>query len=200
MSLRRRRGDGERGAVLVELTLVVPVLITIVLGMFEIGMAWSSSQTVVQGSRSGARTVSQLGTYAYSDQEALRAVLSTFGADVDRVRRVSIYEYDDTQPNGVPVACGTSASPASAPGCNSYVQSDFLDVTDADHFAESDTSCGTGRASSAWCPASRSNRQSAATLIGVEVEYAHQPVSGFFGVSDRILTQRIVMKIEPRTS
>lgn len=201
MIRRRRNGNHERGAVLVELTLVVPILVTIVLGMFEIGMAWSASQTVVQGSRSGARTVSQLGTYAYSDQEALRAVLSTFGEDIDRVQRVSIYLYDDTRPDGVPTSCGTSAVPTSGAGCNSYIplMNDFANVTDATHFAVSDTACGTGR-SGAWCPTVRSDSQSTATLIGVEVEYAHEPVSGFFGSADRIITQRIVMKIEPRAS
>lgn len=196
---RRRKRNRERGAVLVELTMVVPILMTLVLGMFEVGMAWSASQSVVQASRSGARTVSQLGTYAYADQEALRAVLSTFGDDLDQVRRVSIYLYDDTQPNGVPLSCGTSAAPSSGSGCNSYVASDFDDVTAANYFAVSDTSCGSA-ASAAWCPTVRSDSQSTATLIGVEVEFAHKPVSGFFGVSDRILTQRIVMKIEPRTS
>lgn len=200
--MRRRRdpnGVRQRGAVLVELTLVVPVLVTIVLGMFEIGMAWSASQTVVQGSRSGARTVSQLGTYAYSDQEALRAVLSSFGPDADRVRRVSIYLYDETQPNGVPASCGTPAAPTSGSGCNTYLQIDFDNVTDPDHFATSDTTCGS-MASSAWCPTVRSNSQTTASLVGVEVEYAHEPVSGFFGLDDRILTQRIVMKVEPKTS
>ncbi len=201
--IRRRKQENERGAVLVELTLVVPILVTLVLGMFEIGMAWSSSQTVVQGSRSGARTVSQLGTYAYADQEALRAVLSTFGDDIDRVQRVSIYLYDDTMSDGVPASCGTSAVPTSGSGCNSYtnapVTQDFTNVADPTHFAVSDTACGAGR-SGAWCPAARDDSQSTATLVGVEVEYAHEPVSGFFGVSDRIITQRVVMKIEPRTS
>lgn len=203
--IRRRKNDkDERGAVLVELTLIVPILVTIVLGMFEIGMAWSASQTVVQGSRSGARTVSQLGTYAYSDQEALRAVLSTFGEDIDRVQRVSIYLYDDSAPNGVPTTCGTSETPTSGSGCNSYTEAnfDFSRVADAaypSHFAVSDSSCGAGR-SGAWCPAVRSASQSTATLVGVEVEFAHEPVSGFFGTSDRIITQRTVMKIEPRTS
>ena len=196
--LRRRNPNGtrQRGAVLVELTLVVPVLVTIVLGMFEIGMAWSSSQTVVQSSRSGARTVSQLGTYAYSDQEALRSALSSFGTDVGQVRRVSIYEYDAAEPNGVPSSCTTGTTG----NRNSYGPLDFAQVTNASHFADSDTACGTANASSSWCPTGRSDSQSTATLVGVEVEYAHTPVSGFFGVADRILTQRIVMKIEPRTS
>ncbi len=171
---------------------------TLVLGMFEIGMAWSSSQSVVQASRSGARTVSQMGTYAYADQEALRAVLSTFGDDLDQVRRVSVYRYDAGQPDGVPATCDITGGGAF---CNSYGPTDFAQVGNASHFAVSDTSCGS-RASGSWCPVGglRIDSQSNATLVGVEVEFAHKPVSGFFGSSDRILTQRIVMKIEPRTS
>ena len=199
----RRRDPNEvrqKGAVLVELTLIVPVLVTIVLGMFEIGMAWGASQTVVQASRSGARTVSQLGQYGYADQEALRAVLSSFGNDVNQVRRVSVYLYDDSQPDGVPTTCTDgSGNPASGTGCNSYGPADFVEVANASHFAASDTSCGSG-ASAAWCPTVRSDSQTTATLVGVEVEYAHTPVSGFFGLGDRIMTQRIVMKVEPKTS
>lgn len=197
--IRRRRQDRERGAVLVELTLVVPILMTLVLGMFEIGMAWSASQSVVQASRSGARTVSQMGTYARADEEALRSVLATFGDNLDQVRRISIYEYSDTSPNGVHSDCGTSASPTSGARCNTYLPADFGELGDPDYFA-SDTGCSSSHVSNPWCPTLRSDSQTTATLVGVEVEFAHTPVSGFFGVQDRILTQRIVMKIEPRTT
>lgn len=197
--MRRRKEDRQRGAVLVELTLVVPILMTLVLGMFEVGMAWSASQSVVQASRSGARTVSQMGTYGRADEEALRAVLATFGDDLAQVRRVAIYEYSATSANGVHPDCGTSAVPTSGARCNTYLPDDFDELDDPTHFA-SDTGCSAGQASNPWCPTIRSDSQTTATLVGVEVEFAHTPVSGFFGVDDRILTQRIVMKIEPRTS
>lgn len=199
LNLRRKMAKRrqERGAVLVELTLVVPILVTLVLGMFEVGMAWGATQTVVQSARSGARTVSQLGDYAYSDQEGLRAVLSTFGDDVDRVERVTFYEYDASEPDGVPFGCRTSSQ---AGFCNTYGTSDFLLVTNDAHFADSEASCG-GEASAPWCPISqRDNSQLNATLIGVEVEFRHARVSGFFGVGDMTLTQRTVMKIEPETT
>lgn len=197
--MRRRKEDRQRGAVLVELTLVVPILMTLVLGMFEVGMAWSASQSVVQASRSGARTVSQMGTYGRADEEALRSVLATFGDDLAQVRRVSIYEYSSTGPNGVHSDCGTSEVPTSGARCNTYLPDDFDELGDPTYFA-SDTGCSSSQASNPWCPTIRSDSQSTATLVGVEVEFAHTPVSGFFGVEDRILTQRIVMKIEPRTS
>lgn len=196
MRRRRRHGDrSERGAVLVELTLIVPVLVTIVLGMFEIGMAWSASQNVVQASRSGARTVSQLGTYARSDEEALRAVLSTFGDDTGNVRRVTIYEFNTAAADGVPAGC-ENASVLNV--CNTYVTADFAMVgTNPAHFA-SETGCVSAQASFEFCPEGRrNNSQQNATLVGVEVEYAHAPVTGFFGVADRIITQRLVMRIEP---
>lgn len=193
MSLRRTRtGEKkERGAVLVELTLVVPLLITIVLGMFEIGMAWSASQNVVQASRSGARTVSQLGTYPRADEEALRSVLSTFGDEPERVLRVTIYEYEDSTATGVPVVC------SDATNCNNYLATDLAQVgVDDTYFAEDDR-CTTVQKSRPWCPTERDDTQRTATLIGVEVEYTHTPVTGFFGVGDRIITQRLVMRVEP---
>ena len=196
MMRRRRKAEGnERGAILIELTFIVPILVTIVLGMFEIGMAWSASQNVVQSSRSGARTVSQLGTYARSDEEALRAVLSTFGDDTSNVVRVTIYEHDETAPNGVPTACATSSIPNV---CNTYGPTDFDEVgTNPGYFASA-TGCSGSQASFEFCPATRrDNSQQNATLVGVEVAYSHEPVTGFFGVADRIITQRLVMRIEP---
>jgi Flp pilus assembly protein TadG len=51
---RRRRQD-ERGAALVELALVVPILMLLVFGIVEFGTAFNASQSLRQGVREAAR-------------------------------------------------------------------------------------------------------------------------------------------------
>ena len=52
---RRDRCSGSRGAVLVEFALVVPVLMTILIGSFWIGRAVSVYQALERAAREGAR-------------------------------------------------------------------------------------------------------------------------------------------------
>ncbi len=195
---RRRRGR-ERGAVIVELAMVVPILMTLVLGMYEIGMAWGASQTVVQASRSGARTVSQLGTFGAADQQAVLAVLATFENDVADIQRIIIF--DASAGPDLPAACDTTFSP-SGEDCNVYVAADFAAAGDPLHFDQNDTSsgCGTG-ASRNWCPdGDRSHSQVTATEVGVFVEFEAERASGLFGSQPFNITRTTVMRIEPRDS
>ena len=51
---RRRPGD-DRGVVLVELMLVVPFIMFVMLGGFEIGLLWRAQMTESNAVRSGGR-------------------------------------------------------------------------------------------------------------------------------------------------
>ncbi len=136
--MRRRNSDGERGAVIVELAMVVPILMTLVLGMFEVGTAWSASQTVVQASRSGARTVSQLGTFGAADQQAVLAVISTFGNDVDDIQRIIVFDASGGQ--ALPAGCDVAGAPTGT--CNIYRAADFALASDPLHFDSNGNSAG----------------------------------------------------------
>lgn len=48
-------GDGERGQVLVEFVLVLPILLVLVIGIIEFASAWRVSQTITNVAREGAR-------------------------------------------------------------------------------------------------------------------------------------------------
>ncbi|MGD9798357.1 MAG: TadE/TadG family type IV pilus assembly protein, partial [Acidimicrobiia bacterium] len=58
-SIRNRTRD-EDGAAAVEFALILPVLVLLVFGIIEFGMAFKSSLTVTSATRSGARTASAL--------------------------------------------------------------------------------------------------------------------------------------------
>ena len=51
------RGDaaGNRGQSLVEFAIALPVLLAIVIGIFEFGMAWNQRQVITNAAREGAR-------------------------------------------------------------------------------------------------------------------------------------------------
>ena len=195
--MRRRSSDGERGAVIVELAMVVPILMTLVLGMFEVGTAWSASQTVVQASRSGARTVSQLGTFGAADQQAVLAVISTFGNDVDDIQRIIVFDASGGQ--ALPAGCDVAGAPTGT--CNIYRAADFALASDPLHFDSNGNTagCGASGASANWCPdGDRDDSQLTVTEVGVYIEFESERVSGFFGSDPFTITRTTVMRVEPR--
>ncbi len=202
MSIRRTDRDGEKGSIIVELALVVPVLMIIVLGLFETGMMWNANQGVVQAARGGARTVSQLGKDDLSDMSALRAVAATIGSDTDRIIRVVIFEPNAA--GNAPATCVDDVIGNEAgQNCNVYVQADIAQLNNDGHFDGSlgdDTSCGAG-ASSNWCPGApgeRSDFQQTATFVGVQVVLEQDYLTGFFGPGTYEITETTVMRIEPK--
>jgi len=51
----RRLVKGTRGSAVVEFALILPILLTLVFGIIEMGSAWYSKQMLVNASREGAR-------------------------------------------------------------------------------------------------------------------------------------------------
>ena len=110
----------QRGAILVELALVAPVLMLIVTGMLEIGMAWNDSLTVVQATRQGARVGSHFGDDMEADRQALLAVTSVLSPEeLNRVEYIVIY--DASGSGQVPDPCRT----ASRSYCNRYTSTEL---------------------------------------------------------------------------
>jgi len=50
-----RLAKGERGSVVVEFTLLLPLFLTLVFSIIELGSAWYAKQMLVNASREGAR-------------------------------------------------------------------------------------------------------------------------------------------------
>lgn len=73
------QGKGERGAALVELALVLPMLVMLVAGTAAVGDALNAYLSVVNASRDGAR----LAVRAGADDEAIRSLVLL---DLQRLR------------------------------------------------------------------------------------------------------------------
>ena len=53
--MKCERTFGNRGQSLVEFAIALPVLLAIVIGIFEFGMAWNQRQVITNAAREGAR-------------------------------------------------------------------------------------------------------------------------------------------------
>ena len=187
MSTQRRADSGrERGAAFVELVLVIPILFLIVLGMLEVGTAWRDSVTVSTASRNGARAIAQLAVDDQADREALRAAIAVFGADVDRIELIIIYESDGS--GQVPSPCFSGSTSY----CNRYTPVQIAELgTDARW------GCGAGTNDNAYCPTGRDRRAQTADHVGVYVQFDRPMVTGVFGGGSYTLDEATVMRLEP---
>ena len=170
----------ERGAALVEFSIVAMLIMTLAIGTYEMGMAWNDAQLVTQAARSGARVAAQLGSDGQTDQrtrEAVEAALDDLGPGL-----VKVVIYDAGAADGaVPPPCVSANHPGSTGKCSVYHEIHF-----------------TGLAQGAWDPTTRLDQLTNADYVGVLVEVERPLMTGFFGTAPLTITDTAVMRIEPR--
>ncbi len=201
ISSGRNNGSNERGAALVELALVLSFLILLVLGIFEVGTAWNTSQGVTQASRSGARVGSQLAVRGEADYEILKSIEASLGDDFGSLTRVVVFESDVS--GEMPVACQTAAPGYSGgANCNVYGPTHFAALaTPAGSQWGAGTACGLSDQN--WCSATeRSDGPSITNLtnLGVHVELDKASVTQLFGSGPITISESTVMRVEPGNS
>src|SRR4051794_16582168 len=193
--LSRLRRRTQRGAALVEAAIVLPVLVTITLGVIEIGFIFKDSLTISSAVRSGARIGAVDGVNGLADYDILSAVKSGSGAvSGSAIVAVSIYKYDATVPGGMPAGCDTGSLTGK---CNWYSGA-FLQTG----FTSASFGCGAGAVDIAFCPLAtygyRHNHQSdPPDYIGVYIKISHSYFTGFFGTGPKTMTDKTIMRIEP---
>lgn len=200
--MRRR---GQRGQSVVELTVLLPVILLILLGILEFGMAFdhliSISYATREGARTGAALVNGGGALGCSTGQspnaatvdaqivaAVERVLTSPGSQVAlaRVSQIRIYQSTSTGAETGGVNVWTYA-----PGGGPTVDGDPLD------FAASATP---------WAPCSRTNTLPAPSL-GVAIQYRYTfstplgsllaLVGGGAGTTGLDVTDRAVMAMNP---
>lgn len=194
---RLRRPRCERGAVLVEVAMILPVLMIISLAVLELGMGWKASITVSSATRSGARVASNLGRAYSADEQALLAVSAALRSiPADQVERVVIFRATGASAN-VPLAClsgsALAAGGSSSSGCNVY---SGADLDNLDSLAFTENCLGRQRF---WCPTNRVNLQSAPAgldWVGVYIKVDVAASTSMFGATIGI-DDTTIMRIEP---
>lgn len=195
----KRAADRERGAALVELVLVVPVLVTLVLGLAEFGLGWKDSLTVSNGMRAGVRVGSSAANGRTADYEILQSVRAAMASlPAGAIEQIVVYRANGADGRISPTcAAGIPSSSPTAP-CNVYVEADL--ARPAGDFAGT-TACTASSPDRFWCPTDRLARQSGVggppDYLGVWVRVRHDFITDFFGGSMQI-TDSAVMRLEPQ--
>jgi hypothetical protein len=94
--MRRRLGtSNEGGATIVEFAIVMPLLLLLMIGIMEVGVAFYDYLTVEQASLEGVRTASFTGRSLDADCQTVTNVVATLpGGFLNRVQRIEIYHAD----------------------------------------------------------------------------------------------------------
>ena len=189
---RWRRRRPERGAVLIEFTIIAPLLLLLVCGLADYGFAWRDGSNVLAAARAGARVGASSGKARSADFDILQSVKSA-SANVADVRYVVVYR--STAVDGaVPAQCLTFVSQAGL--CNVYTGTQLQTLTAA-NFPSANTTCA-GNADAAWCPTTRSDDQVAGLdKVGVLIQAHRDWMTGVLPGTGITMNERAVMQIEP---
>ncbi len=188
---RRRylRRAVERGAALVEMTLILPLLSLLCLGLVEMGMAWQDTITAEQATRIGARAGVGLTGDERADRQTLLSLVSVL--EPDELAQVDyVVIFDATDSPDVPAGCTTASNPGLR--CNRYTQAQLSRLS-----VESEWGCGAGSHDTAWCPADRDSVLTDPTYLGVHIRSRRPWITGIFPTEGLDFEATTVMSLIP---
>jgi Flp pilus assembly protein TadG len=180
----RRKRREQRGAVLIEAAIVMPLLITLVMGIIEFGMVFSDMQTVGSASRAGARSAVAYSRQSGYDIQAVDAVASALTARTTGTPlELWIYRVEDSG------AGKTNGAPEGYPNfenclveCQKYTWNGSSWVKDT---------------TTTWLYTDMNACTLPLEELGVRVKVRHDMVTGLFG-SSITLTDKAIMRLEPQ--
>lgn len=184
--MRRRRDSEERGAVLVETSLVIIFLTFLGIGIAEIGFAAVDQLTAANAAREGARVGAAMGTEddlgnPIPDDDPILLVVEQAMCNIDfgELQEVVVYKAD-ADGNNTLGSENVYRPGAGGPDCANRATHNLQTI------------------SANWLPSARDNRLPGLDDIGVEVVYTHDwalDLFQWFGTS--VFSDRAVMRIEP---
>lgn len=182
------RRDDERGASLIEVGIVLPLLLLLAVGLAEVGFAVIDFITISNAARAGARTGAAAADTSGADEEILRVVEEdACNLHYGELLGVTIYRAETD-----------GSIPADPDLTNVYVVDGPLDCGMDAHSLVCDNSCP-------WVDEDRNNvpdedDPDAMDSLGVRVEFTHTGVTGLFPFETTInWTEVGVMQLEPDT-
>lgn len=175
----------DRGASLVEVGIVLPMLIILAVGLAEVGFLVIDYVTVTNAARSGART----GAAAARDPGADSAILEVIEEDICNLRfsdfdTVTIKVYEAEADGSVPDPPGSTV--------NEWTNAGSLTCGSVGHGFSCSNGCP-------WVSTGRDNILPDLDQLGVEITYTHTSITGLMPWLDLTLTETAVMQIEPNT-
>lgn len=173
----------QRGAVMVEMAIVVPIFVLLAFGMLEFGLAFKDKLSMGHAVNQATRNATVLGTEPVADIEILQAFEAGLAgaSSLNAVVHVDIFKADA---NGDPVAWDRYVPDGTTCGWTPCPDPDGA-------FA------GYG-VPSGYPPCSRDNAlDGGVDTIGVQVRYNHDWVTGVLGFSAQTWYETARGRIEP---
>lgn len=93
VTVRKSGRDSDRGATLVEMAVSFPLIILLIVGIVEFGLAFKDYLTVSAASREGARIAALAGTHSQADCAIVVGIADLVSpGDLDRIDRIEIFQ------------------------------------------------------------------------------------------------------------
>lgn len=187
MIRRLFKKDKEKGASLIEASILLPMLILLAVGLSEVGFLVIDYLTVSNAAREGARTGAAAADYDDpitgfdADDLILESVEeAACNLKFGELLEVSIFEADA---NGDPVTGSVNVYEPAVSGLQCGVSANGL-------------VCVNG---CPWTPSSRDRIPPVFDVLGVEVVFEHSDVTGFFPFPTITWAETAIMQVEPDT-
>lgn len=181
-------GPNERGAVLVEAAIAIPLLLLIFFGALEFGSAWEARSSSTSAVRTGLLRAASLGDRPETDLAVLQSVIGEIGADkVDNIDWIVIFDATDPNRNATIDACAAAVASNGQSGvCNAYGPTELQSVVagtlttanfdDGANTTAGGYTCDGTKIDSNWCAPGRTIDGGIA--LGVAVRYNHESYTG----------------------
>lgn len=103
-----RKCDRERGATLIEASLIMPIMLLVMIGTLELGLAFKDYLTVSYASREGARVAALAGDRPEADCEIVHAVIDILGPNsLSNFQGLQIFKADPSTGNQIAASTNT---------------------------------------------------------------------------------------------
>ena len=183
---------------MVEAVIVFPVLVVIMMGSLEFGMAYRDSTTISTALRTSARTVASQGNDGTADYYALQALKAGLsGIPTAAIGRIVIYNASTQDKPDTP--CLTMAAPGGQTGtkaCNVYTAAS-LSLASTSFSSTATGSCPGTAVDRYYCPLTRDVIMASVTdYVGVYIQVRHDFVTRLFG-ANLTITDKLIVQLEP---
>ena len=186
MRVLKARGDlRERGAVAVEMAIIVPVLVLLAFGMLEFGLAFKTRLDMSHAVNQATRNATVLGTDDYADIEILRALDAGLSGDLGAITHVDIFKGNT---DGSPLLWDRYTPDAGACG---WVPCPDPDLGPAVYGTPNDYKP---------CERDITLDGDGVDTVGVQVQYTHTWVTGVLGLPAQTWNETARARLEPDLS
>lgn len=198
--IRTFKDRRDRGAVVLETALAIPILLLVILGSIEFGFAWEAKSASTAGVRTGMLRAASIGDRPDTDLQVLQSIIGEIGAEnVDRLQFVAIFDASALPDQNSAIAACQGGGAACAYYDDTFIQTVATTNNNATLLASFDDgnglteevldaggnvispayyTCDGGKADTGFCASGRT--VSGDAEVGIVIQYNHDWATGIF--------------------